>query len=45
MHFYLYCALLADQNSDVLKGLYIQGDSLPDQQTLWGDSRHEAKHY
>ena len=25
--------------------VYIQGDSLPDQQTLRGDSRHENKHY
>ena len=24
---------------------YIQGDSLPDQQTLRGDNRHEDKHY
>ena len=25
--------------------IYIQGDSLPEQQILRGDSRHEDKHY
>ena len=37
MHAYVYVCL------HII--IYIQGDSLPDQQSLRGDSRHEDKYY